>query len=470
MRVLRYFLLSVSFLNILCIVYSGNAIADVPVRFRTKDGRLVHLLIDSNVAYNKDGSFGHTRCFIRDDTARKIRDARSKLLVEETERSLRMLDGFLSRTLHHVMGPLHALRGTCEVVRDLIQTDGRKSDNDERNCDLLERAAITVTTTTRMVADVSDLARFDEGANLRVKVDNVNLRKLGLEAIENIRFETLRMSGGDDGICVSLELVGAGGPAVVRTDAAVLRRVFAHLLENAVREVDSMGKVNLRITSSFIGTSWGILVEVIDDGPGLPVGTCLDQGNIAKHKSSAPIHRYAIGSHNFASSNDPDELQKARMKMEDQLRDLRQNGVGVGLPLSYHLVRSIGGDLRHDTMYDKGTRIWFMLPIEEGLANDVEMMTNEIIDKKGIKPPASIRIEMEAEMCGSSSKRRRSDNMTFATFASDTSDTSTVSSKTESQNLSIVMSEPAPQAVAKCGVKASMPLSVLIVEDTDICK
>jgi hypothetical protein len=184
-----------------------------------------------------------------------------------------------------------------------------------------------------------------------------------------------------------------------------------------------------------------------------------------------PSHRYAIGSHNFASLNDPDELQKARMKMEDQLRDLRQNGVGVGLPLSYHLVRSIGGDLRHDTMYDKGTRIWFMLPIEEGLANDVEMMTNEIIDKKGIKPPASIMIEMEAgEMCGSSSKRRRSDNMTFATFASDTSDTSTVSSKTESQNLSIVMSEPAPQAVAKCGVKASMPLSVLIVEDTDICK
>ena len=65
---------------------SGNSIADVPVRFRTKDGRMVHLLIDSNVAYNKNGSFGHTRCFIRDDTARKIRDARTKLLLEETER------------------------------------------------------------------------------------------------------------------------------------------------------------------------------------------------------------------------------------------------------------------------------------------------------------------------------------------------------------------------------------------------
>jgi PAS domain S-box-containing protein len=65
---------------------TGNIIKDVPVRFRTKDGRLVHLLIDSNVAYNRDGSFGHTRCFIRDDTGRKIKDVRTKLLIDENER------------------------------------------------------------------------------------------------------------------------------------------------------------------------------------------------------------------------------------------------------------------------------------------------------------------------------------------------------------------------------------------------
>ena len=43
---------------------SGNSIADVPVRFRTKDGKLVHLLIDSNVAYNKVSSPRlHLPCF-----------------------------------------------------------------------------------------------------------------------------------------------------------------------------------------------------------------------------------------------------------------------------------------------------------------------------------------------------------------------------------------------------------------------
>jgi PAS domain-containing protein len=105
---------------------SGNIIKDVPVRvsrdvwllfwcsnsyltlklvllqFRTKDGRIVYLLIDSNVKYNSDGSFGHTRCFIRDDTGRKIREARASLLLEETKRSLKMLDNFMAQTLHHL--------------------------------------------------------------------------------------------------------------------------------------------------------------------------------------------------------------------------------------------------------------------------------------------------------------------------------------------------------------------------------
>jgi two-component system sensor histidine kinase VicK len=65
---------------------AGNSVAEVPVRYLTKNGRIVHLLIDSNITYNKDGSFGHTRCIIRDDSARKIRDVRTKLLIEETKK------------------------------------------------------------------------------------------------------------------------------------------------------------------------------------------------------------------------------------------------------------------------------------------------------------------------------------------------------------------------------------------------
>ncbi|KAL7430910.1 hypothetical protein ACHAXH_001626 [Discostella pseudostelligera] len=451
---------------------SGNSIADVPVRFRTKDGRMVHLLIDSNVAYNKDGSFGHTRCFIRDDTARKIRDARTKLLLEETERSLRMLDGFLSRTLHHVMGPLHALRGTCDVIRDRIDHQIQfglcvNKDEDERNCRLLEQAADTVMTTTRMVADVSDLARFHEGANLKTKFRFTNLRDVGLEAIKRIQFHALRLSGRDDGITVSVKLIGRGGPAVAYTDQSTLLRVLAHLMENAVREVDSGGQVTLQITSLESNT----LYEVLDNGKGLPPGTCLDQGSGFDTVAAPTIHRYALGGTGHGlSSNDPDEIQKVRAEMEAKLRDLKQNGVGAGLPLSYHLVRSLSGDLRHDSSYTGGTRIWFALPTQKdsnGTGDNEEvgdLLITETLFKKDAHPPTLITTTATRQL--PERKRKKIEDPTFSNFSSDSGSTTSGDETTVPPPKSEV---PAPAAVAKCGVKASLPFSVLVVEDTDIC-
>ena len=56
---------------------------------------MADLLIDSNVRYSASvdpakgkevKSFGHRRCFIRDDTSRKNREARAHVLHEETSR------------------------------------------------------------------------------------------------------------------------------------------------------------------------------------------------------------------------------------------------------------------------------------------------------------------------------------------------------------------------------------------------
>jgi PAS domain S-box-containing protein len=102
---------------------SGNTIKDVPVRFRTKDGKIVYLLIDSNVRYEKDGSFGHTRCFIRDDTGRKIRETRASLLLEETKRSLVMLDNFMCRSLHHLRTPLHVTQNMVDAIAEFFRSN-----------------------------------------------------------------------------------------------------------------------------------------------------------------------------------------------------------------------------------------------------------------------------------------------------------------------------------------------------------
>ena len=313
----------------------------------------------------------------------------------------------------------------------------------------------------------------DEGATLRTKFKSVDLRSVGLEAIEKIKFSDLRLKGGDDGISVSLKLVGGGGTETLHTDRKVLLRVIAHLLENSVREVDAGGKVVLQLTSSHNSGEGAVLVEVIDDGKGLPPGTCLEaEGFNDNGVGPAGSHRYVIGGN--SPRNDPDELQKARAEMEEGLRNLKQNGVGVGLPVSYHLVRMLGGDLRHDNSLLAGTRIWFSLPNKTGdsmaeLDGD-DMLKTETIPKKGL-PPIQISFVQDEEP---SKKRRREEDADFGKFESN-SDSSTATTVGDEQTTATpvqsinLAAAPSNAAVAKCGVKASMPFSVLIVEDTDIC-
>mmetsp|Transcript_45590 Transcript_45590/g.145195 ORF Transcript_45590/g.145195 Transcript_45590/m.145195 type:complete len:300 (-) Transcript_45590:300-1199(-) len=98
---------------------SGATIRDVPVRFRTKEGKIVHLLIDSNVNYTADGQFNHTRCFIRDDTGRKVRESRAKAIQESYEVMVMEKDRFLRNLLHEIRTPMHTLLAAVDLALDV---------------------------------------------------------------------------------------------------------------------------------------------------------------------------------------------------------------------------------------------------------------------------------------------------------------------------------------------------------------
>ncbi|CAM9694269.1 unnamed protein product [Ectocarpus fasciculatus] len=91
---------------------TGNTIRDVPIRFRTKDGRIKHLLIDSNVNYKSDGAFNHTRCFIRDDTGRILKECRSEVAETAARKLAEGKERFSSKLLH----ALAALSGLVASV------------------------------------------------------------------------------------------------------------------------------------------------------------------------------------------------------------------------------------------------------------------------------------------------------------------------------------------------------------------
>jgi len=113
-------------LNIFHNLGTGNSIHDVPVRFRKKDGRIQHLLIDSNVNWNVDGTFNHTRCFIRDDTERLVRETRLKLQQNQLEELAKTKEALLRKVIHEVRTPCHQIASNLDVLE---LEDSNNADN-----------------------------------------------------------------------------------------------------------------------------------------------------------------------------------------------------------------------------------------------------------------------------------------------------------------------------------------------------
>eukprot|EP00542_Grammatophora_oceanica_P010520 CAMPEP_0194034012 /NCGR_PEP_ID=MMETSP0009_2-20130614/6443_1 /TAXON_ID=210454 /ORGANISM="Grammatophora oceanica, Strain CCMP 410" /LENGTH=727 /DNA_ID=CAMNT_0038674747 /DNA_START=96 /DNA_END=2279 /DNA_ORIENTATION=+ len=411
---------------------SGNTIRDVPVRFRTKAGKIVHFLIDSNVKYDANGQFAHTRCFIRDDTKRKIRDAQAQLLHEETKRSLKMLDNFMSRSMHHVRTPMHILQTTVDIVsHNLIHVQKRAIvANDEslrllanESLEVLQQARNCVSQSVDLINDISDLARLDQGHELKLNREPVELKELGKTAFANIPIPSH--------IEASIELLG-GGPRYLQTDGNLLHKVIRSALDHITHspdEVENVKTVSLVIghneesnkcVFAIIGSdrrmsSFDLLTHCMshsDDERGLPSIFQRYTQRFTPGAEDDTVRPYDVAS-------------TTRQSVEDAINSHRVSSLHIGLPLSHHLVRALGGDLRYSNRPGLTTFRW-ALPYK-----DESLETERIIISSAKAEP-----------------QRAS---------------SFVLSRDEAKPAAL------PEAVASCGLDAMDSPCVLVVDDVPMC-
>lgn len=429
---------------------SGNAIRDVPVRFRTKDRKMVHLLIDSNVKYSKDGSFGHTRCFIRDDTGRKIREARASLLLEETKRSLKMLDNFMARSLHHLRTPLHVTQNMVDAITALIMcTKQDFSKEQKEEClNLCKITADQINSSVLLMDDIADLASFDQGKVLHTTTDIVDLESFGRDMLGKV-------PSANTGVEVAVEIGKLNnseqGPTSAMTDPSILNRVLDHLLANAV-DVTTSGSVVLQIGYRHKRLTFA----VVDTGPGLDMPADAAEGDLP-----TIFQRY----HQELMPEDDLDLEQAnslREKIEKGLLSHKKNGLGIGLSLCYHLVQSLGGELRCTSAKGAGTTFQFSLPITVS-RNTTIPSTPALpfvrIARGGTPRPSAQQIskilgqlkvnENETEK----EKERATKRRRTAGF----------------EEPKDVIPEVTMETLAEQGVKSRLPPSVLVVEDTKAC-
>lgn len=405
---------------------SGNSIRDVPVRFRAKDGHIVDLLIDSNVKYDSQGNFAHTRCFIRDDTKRKISDAKAKLLLSETQRSLNMMDNFMSRSMHHMRTPLHVLRNSTDLVLDHLETM-KKAKLDpstlamvEDSAGILERCDAHVESAVSMINDTIDLARLDQGHSLVVAEEKMHLQRTCEELLDS-----LDLPPPCTGTTRPTLEISAGTPDWLVSDAASLKKVIRHLFEHlaSIPPAGEQGSLALRCYSQ----DRRHYFEMVNN-----TGRWDNEDNDEEAEASTsglpPVfQRYQVEPMEIeGEGSDRGSISSLRDKIETGVNSLRENCTGIGLSLSYHIVAALGGDLRYCSS-NGITKFWFSLPFKESLPSDSggESVTRTLQTKK----------------------RRR------------------IVAEQENSN----PFKCTKKDVASNGVEAMDPPSVLVVEDTPVC-
>jgi signal transduction histidine kinase len=234
----------------------------------------------------------------------------SARLLEEVQQLQRSRERFFAMVNHELRNALAGVFGWAEMLV-------RKKDPatvPKAAFEVLDSADQAIT----LLNDLLDLSRLDED-RLKPVIREVEPALMVQRAIG-------RVTPLSEAKSITLEFDAALRVGTLHTDAHRVEQILINLLGNGIRHAPE----GSRITVELLASAGRILVEVIDEGPGVP----------------------------------EDEL--------DRIFDIYQTkgaegGVGLGLPLSRRLARLLGGDLRAEARAGVGGCFILELPGSEKL-------------------------------------------------------------------------------------------------------
>ncbi len=181
----------------------------------------------------------------------ELEEARETLSQRNAKlEELEALKETLTQTLvHDLKNPLAAVLGNLELME-------RKSD--ESVVHLVRRSKAAAWRMHQMILNLLDIAQLEEG-KLLLHPETIDAGSLARKACQE-------MEGGAAQRGVSLQIVADESGAVLKGDAAVLRRVLDNLVSNAIEHSPQGGVVRVAVALC----EEGIEIAVADQGSGVP--------------------------------------------------------------------------------------------------------------------------------------------------------------------------------------------------------
>ena len=243
------------------------------------------------------------------------KERRAKALVEEAlekaEQASQAKSRFLSSMSHDLRTPLNAIVGLTELAR-LRPGDG------ERQRDCLEKIAVSSAHLLTLVNEVLDVGKIESGA-VELAENEFDLCALAAAAAELVRLPMERK-----GQHFRLESAAVRHPRV-RGDARRLEQVLVNILENCSKYTGEGGRISLTLEEAGEEQGTGTYrLTVEDDGAGMKPEFL-------------------------------DHIFEPFTRADDQ-RTGKVPGTGLGMTIVKNLLTLMGGDIRVESEYGRGSK------------------------------------------------------------------------------------------------------------------
>jgi PAS domain S-box-containing protein len=236
---------------------------------------------------------------------------------EHADRANQTKDDFLATVSHELRTPLNAMLGWTSLLRSGCLSDDKRS----HALEVVERNAQTQ---AQLVDDLLDVTRIISG-KLRLDLERVELHRLAVEAMENLRVATSSKN---------IQIGAAIDPdaCTVMGDRGRLQQVVWNLLSNAVKFTPAGGRVDVKLQR--VGARAKLVVR--DSGKGIA----------------------------------PEFLPRVfeRFSQADGSPTRVHGGLGIGLAIAREIIQSHGGEIGVESAgVGKGATFTVWLALVESL-------------------------------------------------------------------------------------------------------
>ncbi len=297
------------------------------VTFRDIDGsitRIAGVLIDIDERKRAEEELKKYREHLEDlvkKRTKELSDANKQLqeAKEAAEAANKAKSRFLAGMSHELRTPLNAILGYAQI----FERDATLNEHQKNGIEIMKSSGEHLLT---LISDILDLSRIEANKfELHPSVIDLLLFLNSIRDVIRIKAEAKQLS--------VIFQIDPKLPKGIVADETRLRQILLNLLGNAIKFTDS-GYVMCRVS----------------------VLSCEEIGEIKSRKCAIrfEVEDTGAGIHT-------EQLEKIFAPFE-QARDVRAaEGVGLGLSISRHLVKMMGGDIFVESELGKGSRFWFDL-------------------------------------------------------------------------------------------------------------